>query len=149
MNIFFKWLKFDSRAKFCLIALSALGAHLFAVTSFKMLDYYVTEDWVCGNLTDLSIIAGSLMLVVCSSFAVRSLHAVRHASDIWVFLGFLAFVAFQWLALAVHHSIDHWHATPVRAFIMILVPLFLAGLNEAFTRFGSARVAVVKQVCVR
>lgn len=145
MQIFANSYNQNRAVKLVLIFMSGLGAHLFAITTYKMFDYWMAEGGTYGNLTDLSIVAGTLLLVGVTGFALRSLHVARHASDILIYLGFFALTAFQWFALAVHHFLDH-HELPLAGKIVVLVvPPLMVVLAFWFNRLGVARVAVVKQ----
>ena len=48
-----RWWRKNELKNFSLIFLSALSAHLFAVTTFKMYLHYFTRGWDGGNQTDL------------------------------------------------------------------------------------------------
>ena len=139
MLSFLRLFKTNHEARFSLVVLSALGAYVFAVTTFGMFVHFVENGWDGGNLNDLVLITVALPC----AFLPRV--ALKHADDVLVWLGFLAFVTFEWLALALHHSLAHLPPKSIYLAILAASSALLALIYWAFKVRGAARVGVLTQ----
>lgn len=133
-----RWMRSHTLVKFLLLLTGAVSAHLLAAAAFEMARYYFVEGWTGINWHDVVIVTVALIILAATKLLMKPVKLQEFAPAV------LAFVAFQWLAFAIHHSLERNAARPLDLAMMGGSAAVVLALFAYFRIEGRAKLAVVE-----